>query len=124
MISSNAPDPKRRKPLKHRIRLADVLVYAWLIVLSFTILVSAQSAYRQSLNTEEYPYACDSFGYLRMAKEIRRAAYRRKCPHIRLGALPKPLIINISPTQTNRYPPEAAVVEPPRQHYLHTTRRV
>src|SRR5258708_28912672 len=116
MISSNAPDPKRRKPLKHRIRLADVLVYAWLIVLSITILVSAQSAYRQSLNTEEYPYACDSFGYLRMAKEIRRAAYRRELPQFKVETSPTTLFINFILSLNNPLSSCVGVVAPPTLH--------
>src|SRR5258707_8015635 len=118
MISSNAPDPKRRKPLKHRIRLADVLVYAWLIVLSFTILVSAQSAYRQSLNTEEYAYACDSFGYLRMAKEIRQAAFRRELPQFKLESSQTRLLINFMRSQNVPLPDWEEVVAPHAHHYF------
>src|SRR5258708_12091722 len=80
MTSQNVPDPKKSKALMQRIRPATILLYGWVLVLSIGVLISAQSAYRQSLNTEEYAYACDSFGYLRMAKEIRQAAYRRGLP--------------------------------------------
>src|SRR6266481_6519922 len=118
MISSNAPDPKRGKPLKHRIRLADVLVYAWLIVLSFTMLVSAQSAYRQALNTEEYPYACDSFGYLRMAKEIRQAAYQRELPQFKLESPQTRLLINFMRSQNIPLSDWDEVVAPHAHHYF------
>jgi len=118
MTSQNAPDPKQGKPLKHRIRLAQALVYAWLLVLSLTILVSAQSAYRQSLNTEEYAYACDSFGYLRMAKEIRQAAFRRELPQFKLESSQTRLLINFMRSQNVPLPDWEEVVAPHAHHYF------
>ncbi len=121
MTSPDAPDPTQGKALKYRIRLAPILIYAWLIVLFITILVSAQSAYRQSLNTEEYPYACDSFGYLRMAKEIRQAANRRELPQFKLESPQTRLLINFMRSQNIPVPDWDEVVAPHAHHYFPKT---
>ncbi|MDX6305790.1 MAG: hypothetical protein QOI77_2759 [Blastocatellia bacterium] len=118
MTSQNAPDPKKSRALSYRVRLAPVLVYGWLLVLFLTILISAQSAYRQSLNTEEYPYACDSFGYLRMAKEIRQAAYRRELPQFKLESSQTRLLINFMRSQNLPLPDWEEVVAPHAHHYF------
>jgi hypothetical protein len=116
MTSSNASDPKQDKAPKYR--LAPILIYGWLIVLSFTILISAQSTYHQSLNTEEYPYACDSFGYLRMAKEIRQAAYRRELPQFKLESSQTRLLINFMRSQNIPLADWDEVVAPHAHHYF------
>src|ERR1700704_6538416 len=118
MTSPNAPNPTESKPPKYRIRLGEVLVYGWLLVLALTILVSAQSAYRQSLNTEEYPYACDSFGYLRMAKEIRQAVYRRELPQFKLESPQTRLLINFMRSQNVPLSDWDEVVAPHAHHYF------
>jgi hypothetical protein len=118
MTSQNAPNPTESKAPTSRVRLAQVLVYGWLLVLSLTILVSAQSAYRQSLNTEEYPYACDSFGYLRMAKEIRQAADRRDLPQFKLESPQTRLLIDFMRSQNVPLPDWDEVVAPHAHHYF------
>src|SRR5258706_7995094 len=118
MTSPDVPDPKQSKALNYQSGLAPILVYGWLLVLSLTMLVSAQSAYRQSLNTEEYPYACDSFGYLRMAKEIRQAAYQRELPQFKLESPQTRLLINFMRSQNIPLSDWDEVVAPHAHHYF------
>ena len=101
-----------------RIRLAPVLLGFWLIVLAVTVLVSARSAYRHSLKTEEYAYACDPFGYLRMAKEIRKAAHRRELPQFRLESQQTRLLINFMRSRNVPLPLWDEVVAPHAHHYF------
>jgi hypothetical protein len=101
-----------------RIRLTPVLVSFWLVLLAVTVLVSARSAYRQSLRTEEYAYACDPFGYLRMAKEIRKAAYRRELPQFRLESQQTRLLINFMRSRNVPVPLWDEVVAPHAHHYF------
>ncbi|HEV2704737.1 MAG TPA: hypothetical protein VGV59_02365 [Pyrinomonadaceae bacterium] len=56
-----------------QIRPGRVAGYLWLVLLALVLLLSARNAYRIALSVEEYPYACDSFGYLEMAKQMREA---------------------------------------------------
>ncbi|HWF88594.1 MAG TPA: hypothetical protein VN659_07150, partial [Pyrinomonadaceae bacterium] len=65
-------------------KLPRILVYLWVALLAFSFYIAARSAYRQSLNTEEFAYACDSFGYLRMAKEIRHGVEHGVWPEFKL----------------------------------------
>ncbi len=118
MTPPDLPDPKQSKALNYQIGLAPILVYGWLLVLSLTMLVSAQSAYRQSLNTEEYPYACDSFGYLRMAKEIRQAAYQRELPQFKLESPQTRLLIDFMRSQNIPLSDWDEVVAPHAHHYF------
>ena len=74
-------------------KLKSILLYLWLGLNLAVILVSAQAAYRKSLNTEEFAYACDSFGYLRMAEEIRESFGQRKLPDFRLESNQTRLLI-------------------------------
>src|SRR5215213_319658 len=71
-----------------------ILVYLWIALLAVSFYISARTSYRQSLTTEEFAYACDSFGYLRMAKEIRNAYERGVWPHFELESPQTRLLIN------------------------------
>jgi hypothetical protein len=55
------------------LKLSRVLVYLWIALLAVSFYISVRTSYKQSLGTEEFAYACDSFGYLRMARQIRHA---------------------------------------------------
>lgn len=116
MTPQNAPDPKNE--LRGKFTLTTLLFGGWLVVLLITVLVSAQSTYRQSLNTEEYPYACDSFGYLRMAKEIRQAANRRELPKFKLESSQTRLLINFMQSQNVPLRDWEEVVAPHAHHYF------
>ena len=71
-----------------------ILVYLWIGLLAVSFYIAARSSYRQSLGTEEFAYACDSFGYLRMAKEIRHAFERVTWPEFKLESPQTRLLIN------------------------------
>jgi hypothetical protein len=47
-----------------------------------------------STPTEEYAYACDSFGYLRSAKQLRQAYEERKWPKFELESPQTRLLID------------------------------
>lgn len=101
-----------------KIRLATILPYCWLLILSITVFFSVRTAYRESLKTEEYPYACDSFGYLRMAKEIRQAANRRELPQFKLESSQTRLLINFMRSQNVPLPDWDEAVAPHGHHYF------
>jgi hypothetical protein len=75
-------------------KLPRIIVYLWIALLAFSLYISARTSFRRSLQTEEYAYACDSFGYLRMAKEIRHAYAQGTWPKFELESPQTRLLIN------------------------------
>ena len=75
-------------------KLPRIVVYLWIAVLAFSFYIAARSSYRQALGTEEFAYACDSFGYLRMAKELRHAYEHGTWPKFELESPQTRLLIN------------------------------
>lgn len=75
-------------------KLPRLIVYLWIAVLAFSFYIAARSSYRRALGTEEFAYACDSFGYLRMAKEIRRGVEHGTWPDFKLESPQTRLLIN------------------------------
>ena len=75
-------------------KLPRIIVYLWIALLAFSLYISARTSYRRALATEEFAYACDSFGYLRMAKQIRHAYERGTWPEFRLESPQTRLLIN------------------------------
>jgi hypothetical protein len=75
-------------------KLPRIVVYLWIALLAFSFYISARTSYRRSLATEEFAYACDSFGYLRMAKQIRYAYERGTWPEFKLESPQTRLLIN------------------------------
>jgi hypothetical protein len=71
-----------------------ILVYLWIALLAFSFYISARTSYRRALATEEFAYACDSFGYLRSAKEIRRAYEHGTWPKFELESPQTRLLIS------------------------------
>jgi hypothetical protein len=74
-----------------RARLAGAVGGVWLLLLAAALLVSAAHAHATTKRLVERAWGCDAFGYLRMAKEVRRGAaagrlpdYRIETPHTRL----------------------------------------
>lgn len=67
-----------------------ILGYLWLGALGVILFYAALIADRRTQRIEEYPFGCDSFGYLQMAQDIRAAAagpawpaFYLESPHIR-----------------------------------------
>ena len=65
-------------------KLPRIIVYLWIALLACSFYISVRTSYRQSLGTEEFAYACDSFGYLRMAKQLRHAYEHAVWPEFKL----------------------------------------
>ena len=75
-------------------KLPRIAVYLWIALLAFSFYIAARTSYRRSLSTEEFAYACDSFGYLRMAKELRHAYEHGTWPKFELESPQTRLLIN------------------------------
>lgn len=101
-----------------RANLKRIICGAWIFILGLTILVSAQTSYRRSLKTEEYAYACDPFGYLKMAKEIRSAFGRGHLPDFRLESPQTRLLINFLQEQRIPVADWEEVVAPHAHHFF------
>ena len=71
-----------------------VRIYLWIALLAFSLYISARTSFRRALQTEEFAYACDSFGYLRMAKEIRHAYEHGTWPKFELESRQTRLLID------------------------------
>src|SRR5215213_11774427 len=76
------------------LKLPRIIVYLWIALLAFSFYISARTSYRRSLATEEFAYACDSFGYLRMAKQIRHSYEHGTWPEFKLESAQTRLLIN------------------------------
>jgi hypothetical protein len=95
-----------------------LLGYLWLCALGGALLLSAQQAYQRSLGVEEYAFACDPFGYLRMAKEVRQAVSKLELPQFHLESTHTRLLIDLM--QSQHLPPALweEMVAPHAHHYF------
>ncbi len=82
------------------------------------VLLSARVAYRKALNAEEYAYACDQFGYLRMAKEIRSAVAERRSPQFKLESPQTREVIEFMKSRNVPLPEWEEMVAPHAHHYF------
>jgi hypothetical protein len=95
-----------------------ILVYLWIALLAFSFYISVRSSYRQALGTEEFAYACDSFGYLRMAKQIRHAYAHGVWPEFKLESPQTRMLIDYMQQQNVAVPRWEEVVAPHAHHYM------
>ena len=95
-----------------------ILCYLWVALLAFSFYISVRSAYRESLSTPEYAYACDAFGYLRMARQIRHALSRGEWPEFKLESTQSRLLINFMQQQNVPVRRWEEVVAPHAHHYF------
>jgi len=66
-------------------RLATrLLCYSWVVLLAFSFYFTLRYSRHEALRTEEYAYGCDSFGYLRSAKQIRSGFSYGERPQFKL----------------------------------------
>jgi len=95
-----------------------MLCYVWVALLAFFFLISVRTSYRRSLPTEEFAYACDRFGYLQMAKEIRHAFARGVWPDFRLESPQTRQLIELM--KQRKVPPSRweEAVAPHAHHYF------
>jgi hypothetical protein len=98
-------------------KLPRIVVYVWIALLAFSLYISARTSYRRALATEEFAYACDSFGYLRMAKELRHAYEHGTWPRFELESPQTRLLINFM--QQNNLPSTRwdEAIAPHAHHY-------
>src|ERR1044072_2018516 len=99
-------------------KLPRIIVYVWIAVLALGFFLAVRSSYRQSLGTEEFAYACDSFGYLRMAKQIRYGYEHGVWPEFRLESPQTRLLINFMQQNNVAAPRWEEVVAPHAHHYF------
>src|ERR1700737_5006227 len=64
--------------------LGLLLGYVWLVALGIALLLSAYTAYKQSIQVREYAIGADRFGYMMMAKEVRQAVSHLQPPQFQL----------------------------------------
>jgi hypothetical protein len=95
-----------------------VFVYLWVALLAFSFYISVRTSYRRSLGTEEFAYACDSFGYLRMAKQIRHAFAHGVWPEFKLESSQTRLLIDFMRQNNVSVPRWEEVVAPHAHHYF------
>ena len=106
-----------RKAIHHFLS-PKILVYLWIALLAFSFYLSVRSSYRRSLGTEEFAYACDSFGYLRMAKEIRHGYEYGVWPEFKLESPQTRLLIDFMKQNNVAVPRWDEVVAPHAHHYM------
>ena len=99
-------------------KLPRIVVYFWIALLAFCFYIAARSSYRESLGTEEFAYACDSFGYLRMAKEIRHGVEHGVWPEFKLESPQTRLLIDYMQQNKVAVPRWDEVVAPHAHHYM------
>jgi hypothetical protein len=101
-----------------RRRSVQLLGYLWLVALAGALLLAAQHAYQRSLRVEEYAFACDPFGYLRMAREVRQAASRFELPQFHLESSQTRLLIDLMQSQQVPLGLWEEMVAPHAHHYF------
>jgi hypothetical protein len=60
-----------------RFAIRRVAIALWIVFLGTALIVSARAAHRHADEVLEYPFGCDPFGYLQMARQIRHS---QGCP--------------------------------------------
>jgi len=97
---------------------ARVLCYLWVALLAISFFVTLRYSKHEALRTEEYAYACDPFGYLRMAKEIREGFARRDWPEFKLETKQTRALINFMQEKQVPLSRWDEVVAPHGHHYF------
>jgi hypothetical protein len=92
--------------------------YLWLGALAGALVLSARYTYQRSLSVEEYAFACDPFGYLRMARQVREAVAKLELPQFHLESAQTRLLIDLM--QSREVPRELweEMVAPHAHHYF------
>jgi hypothetical protein len=99
-------------------KLPRIIVYLWIALLAFSFYISARTSYRQALGTEEFAYACDAFGYLGMAKQIRHGFENGVWPEFKLESPQTRLLIDFMQQNKVAAPRWEEVVAPHAHHYF------
>ncbi len=99
-------------------RAGQLLGYVWLGALGGALLLFAHYASQRSLSVEEYAFACDPFGYLRMAKEVRQAVAKHDLPQFHLESGQTRLLIGLMLSREVPLPLWEEMVAPHAHHYF------
>ena len=99
-------------------RSSRLLGYVWLGALGGALLLSAQYAYQRSLSVEEYAFACDPFGYLRMAREVRQAVAKLDLPQFHLESAQTRLLIDLMQSRQVPLGLWEEMIAPHAHHYF------
>ena len=116
MVGAAAWLTQRRRLMLNR--SGQLLGYLWLGALGGALLLSAQYAYQRSLSVEEYAFACDPFGYLRMAREVRQAVAKRDLPQFHLDSTQTRLLIELMQSREVPLGLWEEMVAPHAHHYF------
>ena len=98
--------------------ITRVLCYLWVALLACSFYITTRYSRHESLRTEEYAYACDPFGYLRMAKQIREAFARRDWPEFKLETKQTRALISFMQEKQVPLSRWEEVVAPHAHHYF------
>jgi 4-amino-4-deoxy-L-arabinose transferase-like glycosyltransferase len=95
-----------------------LLGYLWLSLLGLLLLCSALTADRRSQQVEEYPFGCDSFGYLQTAQAIRQRATARDWPQLAVQEPHTQLLIDFMKTRNVELEGWEEIVAPHAYRYF------
>jgi len=90
-------------------------------LLAFSFFYTLRYSRQESLRAEEYAYACDPFGYLRMAKQIRQAFSHGQWPQFKLESAQTETLIDFFRRQQLPLSSWEEVVAPHAHHYFSHT---
>jgi hypothetical protein len=122
MFAAAAWCTRWRQPLQGR--PARLLGYLWLAGLAASLVVAAQDAQQRALRVEEYAYACDPFGYLIMAREVRQAVSRLEPPRFHLESAQTRSLIELMQSRQVPLRLWEEMVAPHAHHYFPHAGRV
>src|SRR5271166_1323331 len=105
-------------PAKGETRWGSIVGYVWICALAFSLLVAAQNCYRGCQRIEEYAYACDPFGYLMMAREIREAAAKWELPSFQIESPQIRALVDFMRSRNVPVPRWNELVAPHAHHYF------
>lgn len=96
----------------------QVVCCLWVALLALSFFYTLRYSRYESLRTEEYAYACDPFGYLRMAKQIRQAFAHGAWPQFKLESAQTQTLIDFLRQQQLPLSKWDEVVAPHAHHYF------
>jgi hypothetical protein len=105
-------------------RSARLLGYLWLAVLAASLVVAARDTQQRALRVEEYAYACDPFGYLIMARQVRQAVARLDPPQFHLESAQTRSLIELMQSRQVPLRLWEEMVAPHAHHYFPHAGRV
>lgn len=96
----------------------QLLCYLWVVLLALSFWWTWRYSRHEALRTEEFAYACDPFGYLRMAKQIRSAFSHTAWPNYHIEATQTRTLIDFMQEKQVPLAKWEEVVAPHAHHYF------